>query len=80
MSRRRFAVVGGGIAGLAAAYDLATAGHEVLVHEAAWVGASPPPVRRSGGSPYQFFRAVCTLAPSELCAHGGPFGGDGRST
>jgi hypothetical protein len=35
--------------------------------------------RRSGSSAYQFFSAVCTLAPSELCAHGGPFGGAGRS-
>jgi oxygen-dependent protoporphyrinogen oxidase len=30
----RYAVVGGGIAGLTAAYDLATAGHAVVVHEA----------------------------------------------
>src|SRR2546421_6090189 len=36
--------------------------------------------RRSRGSPYQLRSAVCTLAPSELCAHGGPFGGPGRST
>jgi oxygen-dependent protoporphyrinogen oxidase len=30
----RYAVVGGGIAGLAAAYDLASAGHGVVLHEA----------------------------------------------
>ena len=36
-------------------------------------------VRFASGSAYQLRRAVCTLAPRELCAQGGPFCGVGRS-
>ena len=43
-------------------------------------GASTPPVSgRDGSSFHQLASAVCTAAPSELCAHGGPLGGGGRS-
>ena len=36
-------------------------------------------VRWASGSRHQPARALCTLAPTLLCAHGGPLGGDGRS-
>ena len=36
-------------------------------------------VRRRNGSSHQSRSALCTAAPSELCAHGGPFGGAGRT-
>ncbi len=36
-------------------------------------------VRRDSGSRHQPASALCTDAPTLLCAHGGPLGGTGRS-
>ena len=46
-----------------------------------WSSRSPATagVRRASGSRHHPASALCTLAPTLLCAHGGPFGGGGRS-
>ena len=46
-----------------------------------WSSSAPAAstVRRASGSRHQPASALCTLAPRLLCAHGGPFGGTGRS-
>ena len=73
-----------GLTGLEREIYLGTADWASLVnpspiHPCARSTPAASTVRRDSGSRHQAARALCTDAPRLLCAHGGPFGGAGRS-
>src|SRR4026207_365941 len=60
MERKRVVIIGGGLAGLAASYDLARAGHQGVVPEARPALGGPASSFRLEGHPIErFYHFIC---------------------